>query len=283
MLIDCAECKLQRDSRFFCDACFLRSFRFSWACGAALLPGCCKREQWQRRLCSGGDTITVSDGPSDRSFCHHFVGGVDPPKSLTATEGSSACCQRDKHCHQLLLILLRQVERLSAQPLDCGLEIGWVCVRQRSPQFIALWGLLRSFMGNSNTRKCSWMVLPSHLYALISPSPSPALLGYHLYACTVFTQVISNMEFSVISARGKKNTIKFLIKRSENMHLKATFTLSFVGRVLRMKTTLKQKPSGPDASNWREGQTCSGTICCEWGLKFQASLFANMIEVSSQT
>lgn len=138
MLINCAECKLQRDSRFFCDACFLRSFRFSWA---ALLPGCCKREQreqrWRRllpwrRLCSAGDTITVSDGPSDRSFCHHFAGGVDPPKSLTATEGSSACCQRDKHCHQLLLILLRLVERLSAQPLDCGLEIGRVCARQRS-------------------------------------------------------------------------------------------------------------------------------------------------------
>lgn len=189
MLIDCTECKLQHDSCFFCDACFLRSFRFSWA---ALLPGCCERDQrWRRlrRLCSAGDTITVSDGPSDSSFCHHFAGGVDPPKSLTATEGSSACCQRDKHCHQLLLILLRLVERLSAQLLDCGLEIGRVCARQRSPRFIALWGPLRSFMGNSNTRNCSWMVLPSHLYALISPSPSPALFRYRFYACLACTDV----------------------------------------------------------------------------------------------
>lgn len=211
MLIDCAECKLQRDSRFFCDACFLRSFRFSWACGAALLPGCCKREQRQRRLwlrrrwlCSAGDTIMVSDGPSDRSFCHHFAGGVDPLKSLTATEGSSACCQRDKHCHQLLLILLRLVERLSAQPLNCGLKSGRVFACRRSPQFIALWGLLRSFMGNSNTRNCTWMVPPSHLYALISHSPSPALFGYCFYACPDLTQVMSTMDFSIISARSKE-------------------------------------------------------------------------------
>lgn len=32
------------------------------------------------------------------------------------------CCQRDKHCLRLLLILLSLVERLSAEPLDCGLS-----------------------------------------------------------------------------------------------------------------------------------------------------------------
>lgn len=50
------------------------------------------------------DTATVSDGLPDSSFCCRL---------LPRGGGGCACCRGDKHCHQLLLILLSLHQRLS--------------------------------------------------------------------------------------------------------------------------------------------------------------------------
>ncbi len=103
----------QHDSLFLW-CLFPAHIQISWACNAATLPESCKQQH-----CSAGDTITVSDGLSDRGFCHHLQ---EESTNWTVSQRlrSSACCQRDKHCQWLLLILLCLVEHLSADPLDCG-------------------------------------------------------------------------------------------------------------------------------------------------------------------
>lgn len=43
-------------------------------------------ESSDRQRCSAGDTITVSDGLSDRGFCHHSQEESSNQASLSATE-----------------------------------------------------------------------------------------------------------------------------------------------------------------------------------------------------
>lgn len=72
---------------------FLLCIQISWACNAAMLP-----ESSKQQHCSAGDTITVSDGLSDRGVCHHMQ---EESANWTVSQQlrSSVCCQRDKYCH----------------------------------------------------------------------------------------------------------------------------------------------------------------------------------------
>lgn len=110
--------------------------QISWACNAAPLPESCKQQH-----CSAGDTITVSDGLSDSGFCHHLQ-EESTNWTVSQRRRSAACCQRDKHCHWLLLILLCLVEHLSAEPHDCGFQsISVHYLTKHSLPVIQLWGL----------------------------------------------------------------------------------------------------------------------------------------------
>lgn len=86
---------------------FTVCIQISWACNATMLP-----ESSNQQHCSAGDTSTVSDGMSDRGFSHHWQ--KDSTNWIVSQRlSSSACCQKDKHCHWLVLILLYLVVHLS--------------------------------------------------------------------------------------------------------------------------------------------------------------------------
>lgn len=66
MLINCTEEKQVSMTACVCDVCFFCAFRSL----GHVMQLCFLSSKQQH--CSAGDTITVSDGLSDRGVCHHM-------------------------------------------------------------------------------------------------------------------------------------------------------------------------------------------------------------------